>query len=150
MRPLCPLLLALCLVTPVHAQQVYKWVDAQGRTHYSQNKDDAANAKAKVDEMTIKLPPQEAPPPTRVRPVAPDKASQPAAKPRNTATRPGDQAPAEKPGWEYSDKRPETNESRCALARAIVEGRAERSNSQYKTDQHDRDVAQNDIKAFCR
>lgn len=142
MHLLRPLLMASCLVSPVHAQQVYKWVDAQGRTHYSQNKDDAVNAK--TNELTIKLPPQDAPPPQRQAPAFPQSASKPAT---NEASRSKGPEPSAKPGWEYSNK-PETNESRCALARAVADGSAQRATR--KTDQHDRDIAQNDIKAFCR
>lgn len=148
MRPIRPLLLALCLVSAAHAQQVYKWVDAQGRTHYSQNKDEAAAAQAKVDEMTIKLPPQEAPP-AKARPASPAAKTEPAARPSQPASRPGTTAPAVKPGWEYSDKKPETDQSRCAMARDIAEGKVQRAGG-GKIDQHDLDVAQNDIKAFCR
>jgi hypothetical protein len=136
------LLLVLCIAPCAHAQQVYKWVDAQGRTHYSTTKPDAAAAKA--SEVNIKLPPQDPQETARAR------AATEAARAQKPSDRPLPKvpSPAQKPGWEYSNK-PETNESRCAMARAIVEGRAQRT-AGGKIDQNDRDIAQNDIKAFCR
>jgi hypothetical protein len=142
------LLLAFCLVQSAHAQQIYKWVDAQGRTHYSENKDDAAGAK-KVDEVTVKLPPQD----PRAARAAATPTARPDSKPESQAAKktaaPVPPTTDPKPGWEYSDKNPETNESRCALARAILDGSAKRTSGR-PTDQNDRNIAQNDVKAFCR
>ena len=44
---------------------------------------------------------------------------------------------------------PETDATRCALARAVAEGTVRHVND-LPIDQHDRDVANNDIRSYCR
>ena len=44
---------------------------------------------------------------------------------------------------------PETDATRCALARAVIDGAVGHVN-ELPLDQHDRDVAANDIRAYCR
>jgi hypothetical protein len=44
---------------------------------------------------------------------------------------------------------PETDATRCALARAVIDGAVRHAND-LPIDRHDRDVADNDIRAYCR
>lgn len=128
------------------AAQVYKWTDAEGRVHYGDRKDAPAGRPAQL----LKPPPSPAPapavgpstaasatPPGWAWPAAPAPApvSAPAAEP----------APRSRSGGRDNG----TDESRCALARDVLEGRLRHRNG-APVDAHDREVAQGDIQRFCR
>jgi uncharacterized protein DUF4124 len=141
MRFIVLLLAATGLAFACHAQQAYKWVDAQGRTHYSQNKADAPGANMQAVDITP--PPRDA---SGTRRVA-SSASSPTPKSKPT---PLPRVPSPPPSWEVrSDRHAETDSSRCELARAILNGSAQRRRGPV-VDQNDRTMAQNDVKAFCK
>lgn len=135
--------LLLLSLLPVSHGQVYKWVDAKGQTHYSTRKDDAGGAKTNE----VKLPPQPAQPATKppaeysrgennIPPPMPDKEVESPPKP--------------KPPKSLSGGREDgTDASRCALARDVLSGAVRHGNGK-PTDKYDIDVAQSDIRAFCR
>jgi glutaredoxin len=52
MHKLIPVLVAALLATAAHAQEIYRWTDAQGRVHYGADKP-PAGVKAKVVESRI-------------------------------------------------------------------------------------------------
>jgi hypothetical protein len=139
-------LVPLLFVSASHAQ-VYKWVDAKGQTHYSSRKDDAGSARA--DE--VKLPPQPAPSPA-VKPSAeylrePNRQKQP--QPRVVPEEAGGPPVPKQPRSLSGGKEDGTDASRCALARDVLSGAVRHSNGK-PTDKYDLDVAQNDVRAFCR
>ncbi|MCH8620276.1 DUF4124 domain-containing protein [Undibacterium sp. TS12] len=146
LRPACLLAcLALVLAAPASHADIYKWVDADGKTHYSERKEDAG--KSKVEEVKIKSSPETT----------------------NTATRPGwqeqeaefrqrqiqrqqEEAKANKPApvkprQLYSEK-PETDASRCEMAKDILGGKLVHGNG-AKTDANDRMIAERDKSRFC-
>jgi hypothetical protein len=140
-------LMPLLIASNSHAQQIYKWVDANGRTHYSEKKDDAGNAR--TEELKLKSQPsspqednssaeywQEQERKFRQRRVqTPTESSY---KPP-VATRPRSLSGGRENG---------TDASRCALAQDVLSG-AVRHRNGAPTDAHDREVAQNDVRAFC-
>jgi hypothetical protein len=141
MRKFSLFLSCFCFAVGCHAQQAYKWVDAQGRTHYSQNKDEAAGALAQ--EVDITPPPRGTPSPRPARP-------QP-ARSQVAASAPKAKAPAASaaPKQPYAGAKPETDEQRCALARKVLKGTVRHGNG-APIDEHDQNVAQNDVRTFCR
>lgn len=140
---LTPLLMA----SNSHAQQIYKWVDANGRTHYSEKKDDAGNAR--MEELKLKS-----------QPSSPQEANSSAQylqeQERKFRQRQA-QTPTERPYKPpvatsakslSGGKEDGTDASRCALAQDVLSG-AVRHRNRAPTDAHDREVAQNDIRTFC-
>jgi hypothetical protein len=136
---------SLLLASNSHAE-VYKWVDAAGRTHYSERKADANGAKTAEVKIAPapKLPPSSEPSADYLR--APSKFAPPSsAVPTDRLTRVASNAPPM-----LSDAQDHgTDASRCALARDVLSGAVVHRNGK-PTDRYDREVAQNDIKAFCR
>jgi len=132
------------LLSSIGHAEIYKWVDAKGQTHYTERKADAGDAR--TEELKVSPPPDTSKnftPPTsdwrpRERFGLPTSAQSPW--PYGPPERKGPKAVSD--GIDHG-----TNASRCALARDILSGaRARRSKP---TDAYDREVAQNDIKAFC-
>lgn len=137
-----------CAASGCHAE-IYKWVDEQGKTHYSGSKEDAG--RAKTEEVKVKpLPASPASPALPAHPPgqemekklrqlrAPGFGERPVEPPANTA-----------PRSLSGGKSDESNASRCNLARDVLSGAVKHRNG-APTDQYDRDVAQNDIRTFCR
>ena len=144
LRILGAFLLPLLILPAGHAQ-VYKWTDAKGQTHYSTRKEDAGGVKTNE----VKLPPQPAQPPAA-------KASAEYSRGQNNILPPpmpdkeAESPPKPKPPRSLSGGREDgTDASRCALARDVLSGAVRHSNGK-PTDKYDIDVAQNDIRAFCR
>ncbi|MFZ5520252.1 MAG: DUF4124 domain-containing protein [Pseudomonadota bacterium] len=139
------LLLAAALLTSLGAQaQIYKWVDDKGVTHYSTDKT-AATRGAAVREVKVQAKPAASAAP------AGSAAAQRAALPSPPA--PAPQQPAQQSqqaqrslsgGREHG-----TDASRCALARDVLSG-AVRHRNGAPTDAHDIEVAQSDVRLFCR
>jgi hypothetical protein len=139
----CALLAALLLPSAGHAE-IYKWVDVQGQTHYSERKADAGNAR------TVEVKPAPAPPPQASAPQEDWRAWSRAAPPSQTATGgPPYGPPAARPRSVSGGRENGTDASRCTLARDVLGGTLRHSNGK-PIDQYDRDVAQNDIKSFCK
>lgn len=140
-------LLPVLFASSSHAQ-VYRWVDANGQTHYSERKADVGSAKAEE----VKIPP----PPERPQTSTPStdyteylRAPGTSAPPRQTSTGKTYKPPLDRTTQSLSDGKDHgTDESRCALARDILSG-AVRHGKGKPTDKYDREVAQNDVKAFC-
>ena len=143
--------LSICLTlifvpTTSHAE-IYKWVDANGRTHYSERKDDVGKAKA----VELKVTPQTASTQTTNTPTEYWQDQERQFKQRQI------QQQSEKPHGVPANTSPKslsggredgTNASRCNLARDIISGAVKHPNGK-PTDKYDREVAENDIRAFC-
>lgn len=136
--------LTLALSPASHAE-IYKWVDAHGQTHYSENKDDAG--KGKAEEMKIK---SKAAPATNTsaqgwqeqeqefkRRLVQKQLEQPQRSPAAMQARSG-----------LDRNQTETDASRCNLARQINNGTAVHSNG-AKTDTNDRMIAERDVSTYC-
>lgn len=134
----CVLAAALLLAGSAHAQ-IYKWVDAKGKTHYSNNKDDAS--RAKVEEMKVTA----APSPSPAQAPAP----QHQAKQMELPVAPTGAGRPRPPRSVSGGREDGTDASRCALARDVLNGSLRHRNGK-PIDQYDLDVANNDVKLFCR
>ena len=138
-------LASLLLATASHAE-VYKWVDAAGQTHYSERKADANGAKA----VEVKIPKAPEPSPTSNPSADYLRAQSKFAPPLPTSADMPNRSAHGGSSESLSDGRDHgTDGSRCALARDVLSGAVRHSNGK-PTDKYDREVAQNDIKAFCR
>lgn len=135
----CALMVAWWPAQAVHAQ-IYKWVDEKGKTHYSNNKEDAERPKAK--EMAVK---------THQRISSPVPAPATAPQPSRTELPmdPPGAGPARPPRSVSMGREDGTDASRCALARDVLNGSVAHRNGK-PIDKYDLDVAQNDVKMFCR
>ena len=123
--------------------EIYKWVDAAGKTHYSENKKEAEAANGRRLEVNV-LPPSSPsidPRPSHSR--SPEASVKPPAHARGHAT----PAAGEKP--KPFSARDETDSGKCHLARSILNGSARHSNMK-PTDAYDRQVAESDVRIFCK
>ena len=142
-------LAVLFALAPVAHAQVYKWTDAAGKVHYTDNKDEADRGKAR--ELKV------APGPTEAdRELAQQKLRQREAEARmqremsQPLFRPANIAPARPVARDWDTKGgPETDQSRCNLARNVKDGLV-RHNNGARIDANDRQVADQDIANFCR
>ena len=128
----------------VHAD-IYKWVDANGVTNYTDNPDMAGGAR--VQMLKTAAAPAANPAGTWQQREAEFQRRQqhklmaPAYRARDEAGAAGTEV--------HRGGQPETDATRCALARSIIGGTVRHVND-LPIDQHDRDVASNDIRAYCR
>lgn len=139
----------VCAPAVVQAQapgQVYKWVDAQGRTHYSSSKptDPATRPTEIKPPPPAPLPPPAPPKPSTSEDWPPRPAYRPVETPQVTIT-PSPPAP---PRALSSGMNRETDAYRCALAKDVLSGAVRRWSR--PTDDHDRKIAHDDIKLFCK
>ena len=125
--------------------QIYKWVDANGRTHYSADKSDAG--KARAEEVNIESRPgaskdpgsssqywQEQENKFRQRQISREREERPAMTP--------------KPRSLSGGKEDGSDASRCALARDVLNGTVRHRNG-APLDKYDRDVAEANVRQFC-
>ena len=119
--------------------QVYKWTDATGQVHYADRKDGVP----KAEEVKIKLAPQPPAAPKPPPPLWPAPAASAPAWPPPVAQR------AEPPRSVSGGREDGSDASRCALARDVLNGSLQHGNG-AAVDQHDRDIANADVKRFCR
>ena len=122
------------------AAQMYKWVDADGQTHYSDKKHEAGS---KAQEVKVKHSKQVAPPVPKYNPRLLDEQQEA----RNAEAEASAQARrSDKRDW--GGDQVETDATRCALARDILSGAAKHGNG-VVTDSNDKQVAQNDVRSYC-
>lgn len=137
---------ALVLHAPGHAQ-LYKWVDANGKMHYSDRKD--AAGKAQVGAVKHDAAPT-APPPA-AGPSWQERERE--YKLRQARSGSGDApAPPSRPprlSQSYGSNQIDTDKAKCELARDVVSGAVRHVNGAV-TDANDRQIAQRDISQFCR
>ncbi len=138
--------LNLLFVASASHAEIYKWVDANGKTHYSEKKDDAG--KAKVEEVKVKSLPESTGTPAqswqdrevdfRKRQMQQQEADAKAAKAKASQAKP--------PDVPYDQN---NDASRCALAKDILSGKAVHGNG-AKTDANDKSIAERDKSTYCR
>lgn len=122
--------------------EVYKWVDANGETHYSERKEDAGKAK------TVQL--KAVPTSTDATNSSPPYWQKQEGKVIELQAQEKPSAPpvATRPKSLSGGKSDATDASRCNLARDVINGAVRHPNG-APTDKHDLEVAENDIRAFC-
>lgn len=127
---------------------VYKWVDADGRTHYSQRKPTEPGARA--SEIKPPPPPPDSPPLRKESWVAAPSPASPTAAASPEASAPTAAGLRTSRVYALSEGLdPNTDAYRCALAKDVLSGAVRRS-AMRPTDDHDRNIARNDIKLFCK
>ena len=146
-QPALSVCLALLSVSPASHAEIYKWVDANGRTHYSERRDDPGRAKA----VELKVTPQARPAQATSTPKEYWQEQERQFKQRQITKQ--DQEPNGPP----VDTRPKslsggrsdgTDASRCKLAQDVISGAAKHYHG-VPTDNYDREVAESDIRTFC-
>jgi len=135
----------MCLLVANSDAQIYKWVDENGKTHYSEKKEDAGNAK--TEELKSKS-----------QPTSPQKNANSSEEywreqerqfqERQAARKAFDHPVAKGPRSLSGGKENGTNASRCALARDVLSGAVKHKNG-APIDSYDRQVAEGNVRAFC-
>lgn len=140
--------LGLLLASSTSHAEIYKWVDAKGRTHYSERKEDAG--KAKTVDVKVMTQPTSAPAANSAPQNRLERERQlyfrQAQKSNERAYEPPAAATPKSLSGGISD---ETDASRCNLARDVISGAVRHPNG-APTDGYDRKIAENDIRAYCR
>lgn len=138
-------ILSLFMTSSSHAD-VFKWIDANGQTHYSENKEEAG--KARAEQLNIQsqpTSPQEANSATQyLREQERSSKNVMDSGRRDVVTaQPRPQPPSLSGG-----KGDGPDASRCALARDVLSGAVSHPNG-APTDAYDRELAENDVRVFC-
>lgn len=148
------LFLALLLSASTSQAEIYKWVDANGRTHYSEKKEEADQARASELKVKPRAPSAEETNASRQywqeqerlfkerqeqRGLEQRRLNQQTHVPR-TATAPRSLSGGKDDG---------TDASKCNLARDILSG-AVKLRSGAPTGDYERATAENDVRLFCR
>lgn len=137
-----PVLLVLSFGTPHATAEIYKWVDENGRVHFSDQKQGAGKAsvqKLKVEATNVLEK-------SNTRPIYSSNGQFKAHNKQNRANLYPPQRQSSKHEW--GGKGAETDAKRCALARDILSGEAVHSNG-MPTDSYDIKVARRDVEKFC-
>ena len=141
--------LSLWLVAATCHAEIYKWVDANGRTHFSERKNDASKAKAL--ELKATTPPAADQPPLSPAEHWQEKERQFRQRQiENQNAKPQEEAAASKPPKSLSGGVEDGSDaSRCNLARDVLSGAVRHGNGK-PTDKYDREIAENDVRRYCR
>ncbi|MFZ6749823.1 DUF4124 domain-containing protein [Undibacterium sp. Ren11W] len=142
--------LALLVAAPAQAE-IYKWVDANGKTHYTENKDEAGKGKAEQVKISAQAQPQSPSNQTGVPSARSWQDQEQESKQRLAKQQLAQASRPATSGYSQSGSygRPTSDAGQCALARDIISGKAVHGN-QAKTDANDRAVAASDIALFCK
>ena len=143
--------LALLFVSPAGYAQIYKWVDENGRTHYSEKKEDAGKASTSAVKVNAPSGPTQS---------AESSAEHWQEQERLRKQRNIEEEYRKRPALSIQFKLPpqqntaaptgqNADDSRCRLARDVLNGAVRHSNG-AKTDDYDRKVAQRDVEKYCR
>lgn len=139
--------LTLLFVPSISHAEIYKWVDANGQTHFSERKDDVSKAKA----VELKVVPQTVSTPAINSPTEYWQDQERQFKQRQIQRQNEQQhvLPVSTTPKSLSEGRENgTDASRCNLARDVISGAIKHTNGK-PTDRYDREVAENDIRVFC-
>jgi hypothetical protein len=141
--PVVAACLGLLLACTVHADEIYKWVDKDGKTHYSSRPEDASGAPTRTMRAA-------APPPSAGAPPSAQAANEEIIRRRSPAegVDPQLSAPPAAPKRVVRNYRSEAPEDKCQLARDILSGDAKKTNG-TAIDAKDREIAENDIRVYC-
>lgn len=129
------------LLGAAQADEIYKWVDKDGKTHYSSRREDAQGA------ATTTMRP--APPPAPGGPPPAAASANEEIIRRGTTPIDGSFVPpavVQKPV--ARNYRSEAPADKCQLARDILSGRARHTNG-AAISANDREIAESDVRAFC-
>jgi hypothetical protein len=141
-----PVLGALLFAPASHAD-IYKWVDANGKTHYSDTKD--AAGKAQVNALRPVAAPTQAPAPAS-GPSWQEREREFKARRAREQFQPPSFAPQPRRlSTTYGTNAIDTDKAKCELARDVTSGAVRHGNGAV-TDTNDRQIAQRDIQTFCR
>jgi hypothetical protein len=138
----------LVLATQTCRAEIYKWVDENGHTHYSERAGDAGNAKA----TEVKISPL----PARTSPTVGQRDwqlqqrlyDQRQYQAKLAARRASVLAVSKEGAHSATAVGHDSDAGKCDLARNILNGRMRHPNG-MPTDEYDREVASNDVKSFC-
>jgi hypothetical protein len=138
--------LAWAVAFSAHGADIYKWVDQNGRTHYSQTQETGAVAKVMGVKASSAAPQTATSTPASVSdPLAPRNRLELQSK---SATANG-AAPTRGPRSLSGGRIDESTSGKCNLARDVLSGEVRRVNG-TPFDAYDREVAANDIRSFCK
>jgi hypothetical protein len=136
----------LLFLSPTSRAEIYKWVDSNGQTHYSERKEEAGRAD------TLKLKIESQPPSTPMATPSPQYWQEQERKLKQSQAQKREErasvSPVMKPKSLSGGREDGTDASRCALARDVLSG-AVRHRNGAPTDAYDREVAESDIRMFC-
>ncbi|MFZ6722405.1 DUF4124 domain-containing protein [Undibacterium sp. Ji49W] len=137
----------MAMLAPLAQAEIYKWKDASGHTHYSENKQDAGNAKTEEVKVSTQA---------GTGSAQSWQEQEQAFRQRQAERKHDNTRPSINPGSKANTgNQVETDATRCAEARrllpAIKEGRAYHRtiSSGTKADDNDRMIAERDISLFC-
>jgi hypothetical protein len=137
------------LVSKNSFAQIYKWVDSNGITHYSEKKEHAPTSK--IDQLNIKPQSKSADAATASAEYWQEQDRQfrqrQAENSVNRTNRPSQTTT--KPESLSGGRSGDTAASKCNLARDVINGAVRHSNG-APIDRYDRETAENDVRAFCR
>jgi hypothetical protein len=138
----------LLFVSSTGHAEVYKWVDSNGETHYSEKQDDAGKVKA------VKLKDMSQPASTQVTNSSAQYGQEQERQLKQRQVqilieKPHAPPVAAKPKSLSGGKSDETDAGRCNLAKDVVSGAVRHTNGE-PIDKYDLEVAENDIRAYCR
>ena len=134
--------LLLMLFTPTCYAEIFKWVDSNGRTHYSENEKEAGAAKAEKIKVVSPASSASVPPAQSWSEQVKQLEKRQLEKPKPTVV------VKQKPKALSDGTSDGTDASRCRLARDVISGAVVHPNG-APTDQYDRDTAQNEIRSYC-
>ena len=138
--------LALAVTGPAAQAQIYKWVDEQGRTHYSANKEDAARPKA--SEVKVREQPRSSTEDRSywdyLRSTGKVEATPaPASAPSRT------ESAARAPMLSDNGHDDGTDKAKCNIAQDVLSGALRLRNGE-STGEYERKTAVDDIRRHCR
>lgn len=140
---------AIAVLSSPSVAEIYKWVDAQGRTHYSERKDEAGRARKVVTEAAPQSDNTAAMVPSSEYWQDQERQFRQRQIQNGIADKRSAAANVKKPKSRSGGNEDGTDVSRCNLARDIVSGAVKHWNGK-PTDQYDIEIAENDIRMFCR
>lgn len=145
--------LALLLAGFASQAEIYKWVDANGRTHYTQNKEEAERARAAEVKIKVHTPSAEGVKASREYWEEKEKQLKARQEQRDLEQRirnaQNSQRPAAPPRSLSGGRDDGSDASKCNLARDILSGAVKLRNG-GQTGDYERQTAENDVRRFCR
>lgn len=137
--------LSMLLLPLSSSAEIYKWVDANGQTHFSQNKEDAG----KADVKQVKIMSGTSPTGTAAPQNWQDREIEFRKRQMQKRSAPSQRnATHQQNASGEADFRSDSDAGRCSLARQVISGGVVHGNG-AKTDSNDIEVAERDIKTYC-
>lgn len=143
------LLLVTLLLPTTGVAEIYKWVDENGKTHFSERKDQAGRAKP----LGLKAPAESESARTDMSPAQYWQAQETQFRQRQVQRSAEALAPKQptrvKPRSVTGGRSDDTDDSRCALARDVLNGSLVHANGE-PIDKYDLETAENDVRSYCK